>query len=207
MRSHGSGRTFRRVLGVAVAVSGGMMVASCGGGGVPTPGPPAPEGIQEGLTREWVYNPFDSETWVEAFDRAANDRRFRRRAEPRRPPSELASLLGAAARMDVGVTPEAVRIEREGLTTVEVPLDGGTTFLEEEGSGVRVVGMWHDNAIRLTWDFGGGRTVLETWRLAETGERVVIERAVDIPGPGAMQVTFVQVYDRDRSAPDPGGDA
>lgn len=207
MRGRGPGRTTRRVLGVAVAMSGGIVVASCGGRGVPTPGPPAPEEIQEGLTREWVYNPFDSETLAEALDRAANDRHFGRRAEPRRPPSELASLLGVAARMDLGVTPEAVRIERQGLNTVEVPLDGGTTFLEEEGSGVRVVGMWHDDAIRLTWDFGGGRTVLETWRLAETGERVVIERAVDIPGPRAMQVTFVQVYDRDRPAPDPGGDA
>lgn len=201
------GVAVRRALRVAVAVSGGIVVASCGGGSGPTPGPPAPAGIQEGLTREWVYNPFDSETWAEAFDRAANDRRFRRRTEWRQPPSELASLLGAAARMDLGVTPEAVRIEREGLATVEVALDGRTTFLEEDGSGVRVVGTWHDDAIRLAWDFGGGRTMMETWRLAETGERVVIERAVDIPGPRAMQVTFVQVYDRDRSDPDSGGGA
>lgn len=204
MTGRGSGMSLRGILSVAVAVSGPFVVASCGGGSAPTPGPPAPERIQEGLTREWVYNPFDSETWAEAFERAANDHRFRRRTDTSRPPAELASLLGAAARMDIGVTPDAVRIERDGLSTVEVALDGRTTFLEEDESGIRVVGIWHDDAIRLTWDFGGGRTVLETWRLAETGERVVIERAVDIPGGTPMHVTFVQVYDRDRSAPDPG---
>lgn len=199
MTGRGPGVTVRRVLGAAVTVSGGIVAAACGGGGGPAPGPPAPQGIQEGLSREWVYNPFDSERWSEAFEEAVDQGRFTRRTERPRPPSELVSLLGAASRIDLGVSSESMRIAREGLSTVEVALDGRTTFLKEGGSGVRVVGMWHDDAIRLMWDFGSGRTVDETWRLAETGERVVIERVVAIPGPRAMQVTFVQVYDRDRS--------
>lgn len=180
------------------AVAGMVAVASCGGSGAASPGPPAAPSIQEGMSREWVYNPFDSETWTEAFHAVVNEGPYGRRGRVRRPPSELASLLGATPRMDLQVSGEAVRIEREGLPPVDVTLDGRTTSLGDEVGAVDVTGSWQDGAIRLDWDFGAGRTVRETWSLAETGERVVIERVVNLPGRDAVQVTFRHVYDRDR---------